>query len=91
MPAVITFDTIGPPSSPPTIILLMVNSANTMTEHIRNTKTVKLSSPAGTIYGALTLFPYIEQITQGRPRPKKMFTELEPVTLPIAESAYSDP
>ena len=52
---------------------------------------MKLSSPAGTIYGALTLFPYIEQITQGRPRPKKMLTELEPVTLPIAESAYSDP
>lgn len=27
-------------------------------------------------------------ITHGRPRPRNTFTEFEPVTLPIAESAY---
>ena len=30
-------------------------------------------------------------MTHGSPRPKNTFTELEPVTLPTAESAYSDP
>lgn len=30
------------------------------------------------------------EISQGRPRPTNTFTELEPVTFPIAESAYSD-
>ena len=30
-------------------------------------------------------------MTHGRPRPKKIFTEFEPVTLPTAESAYSEP
>ena len=30
-------------------------------------------------------------MTHGSPSPKKIFTELEPVTLPTAESAYSDP
>ena len=29
-------------------------------------------------------------ITHGRPSPKKTLTEFEPVTLPIAESAYSE-
>lgn len=30
-------------------------------------------------------------MTHGRPSPKKIFTEFEPVTFPTAESAYSDP
>ena len=30
-------------------------------------------------------------MTHGRPSPKKIFTELDPVTFPTAESAYSDP
>ena len=29
-------------------------------------------------------------MTQGSPRPRKTFTELEPVTFPMAESAYYD-
>lgn len=29
-------------------------------------------------------------MTHGRPSPKKTFTQLEPVTLPTAESAYSE-
>jgi len=33
---------------------------------------------------------YITAITQGRPRPRNTFTELEPVMLPIAESADSE-
>jgi hypothetical protein len=32
----------------------------------------------------------MELMTQGSPRPKNTFTELEPVTLPTAESAYYD-
>jgi len=35
-------------------------------------------------------FMYIEVITQGRPSPKNTLTEFEPVTFPIAESAYYD-
>jgi hypothetical protein len=33
---------------------------------------------------------YIELITHGRPSPKKTLTEFDPVTFPIAESAYSE-
>ena len=36
------------------------------------------------------MFQYVAAIAQGRPRPRKTFTELDPVTLPMAESAYSD-
>ena len=32
----------------------------------------------------------MEAITHGKPRPRKTLTELDPVTLPTAESAYSD-
>lgn len=35
--------------------------------------------------------PYCAQMTHGSPSPKKILTELEPVTLPTAESAYSEP
>jgi len=30
------------------------------------------------------------EITHGSPRPKKTLTQLDPVTLPTAESAYSE-
>ena len=33
---------------------------------------------------------YIELMTHGKPNPRKTFTELDPVTLPMAESANSD-
>lgn len=48
VPPVRIFDFIGPPSSPPIIILLPVKIANTITEHTKNTKTVKPNLPAGT-------------------------------------------
>lgn len=32
----------------------------------------------------------MQAIIQGRPMPRKTFTEFEPVTLPMAESAESD-
>jgi len=89
--AVSTLENIGPPSSPPIITLLAVRTPKQKTEQIKNIATVKLSFPAGTSYGLFILAPYYAQITQGNPRPKKMFTELEPVTLPTAESANSDP
>merc|ERR1719375_409854 len=34
---------------------------------------------------------YAEPMSQGRPRPKKTLTELEPVTLPTELSAYLSP
>lgn len=89
--AVNTFENIGPPSSPPITTLLAVSSMKHKTEQSKNIATVKLSFPAGTSYGLLILAPYYEHITHGNPRPKKMFTELEPVTLPTAESAYGEP
>jgi len=36
------------------------------------------------------LFIYIVLITHGKPSPRKTFTEFDPVTFPIAESACSD-
>ena len=38
----------------------------------------------------LCLEAYIALITHGSPRPRNTFTEFDPVTLPTAESAYSD-
>lgn len=32
----------------------------------------------------------MDEMSHGNPRPTKTFTEFEPVTLPMAESAYSD-
>jgi len=62
-----------------------------MTVQTKKTNTVKPNLPAGTSYGLSIVNPYYAQITQGRPRPKKILTELDPVTFPTAESAYSDP
>jgi len=42
----------------------------------------------GTSKTALCLAWYLEEITHGRPRPRKTLTQLEPVTFPTAESAY---
>ena len=33
---------------------------------------------------------YVEAITHGSPRPRKTLTQFEPVTFPMAESAYVD-
>jgi hypothetical protein len=64
---------------------------NVTTEQIKNTNTVKPNLPAGTSYGVSMLKPYYVQITQGSPSPKNILTELDPVTFPTAESAYSEP
>ena len=90
MPAVIYFDVGGPPSSPPIMILLAVKIAKQTREQIKKIATVNPNDPAGTSYFILIEEQYIALITQGRPRPKNTFTELEPVTLPTAASAYSD-
>jgi len=58
-------------------------------EQTKNIATVKPSLPAGTLYSWLCLDAYIALITHGSPRPKNTLTELEPVTLPTAASAYS--
>ena len=90
IPAVKYFEVEGPPSSPPMKTLLAVKIIKQITEHPKNTATVKPSLPAGTIYCASLDYAYIALITHGRPNPKKMFTEFEPVTFPTAESALSD-
>tara|TARA_B110000285_G_C15127395_1_gene621176 strand:+ start:127 stop:501 length:375 start_codon:yes stop_codon:yes gene_type:complete len=90
IPAVKNLENFGPPSSPPIIILLKVKIAKQTSEHPRNIATVNPNFPAGTIYCLFCLDIYIELMTQGSPRPKNTFTELEPVTLPTAESAYWD-
>lgn len=64
---------------------------NVTTEQTKKTNTVKPNLPAGTSYGFPMLTPYYAQMTQGRPRPRKILTELDPVTFPTAESAYSEP
>jgi len=48
-PPVITFDFIGPPSSPPIITLLAVKITKVITVPIKNTNTVKPNLPAGTM------------------------------------------
>jgi len=88
MPAVTYFEVGGPPSSPPMKILLKVKMQKQMIEQIKKMATVNPSAPAGTSYLELCLEAYIALITHGSPKPKKTFTELEPVTLPTAASAY---
>lgn len=91
IPAVRRLDWIGPPSSPPITHRRIDKSAKQHKEVIRNIITENPSLPAGTLYtflGATWSLAYIEQITHGSPRPRKTLTELDPVTFPIAESAY---
>ena len=90
-PPVSTFEPIGPPSSPPINILLRVKITNTATEQTKNTNTVNPNLPAGTSYVVSWANAYWAQMTHGCPSPKKILTEFEPVTLPTAESAYSEP
>ena len=52
--------------------------------------TEKARSPAGTSNsaGGSYLPWYIAEMTHGSPRPRNTLTQLDPVTLPTAESAY---
>lgn len=61
------------------------------TDAIMNTSTEKPNGPEGTSYKPFSelFFEYIVPISQGRPKPRKTFTEFEPVTFPIAASAQS--
>jgi hypothetical protein len=72
------------------MILLQVKIAKQMSEQTKKRPTVNPNFPAGTMYSELFLDAYIALITHGSPRPKKTFTEFDPVTLPTAESAYSE-
>lgn len=82
---------VGPPSSPPITALLATKIMKHTTATMRKTNTEKPNSPAGTLYGAsFTDIQYVDPNAHGRPRPKNTFTELDPVTLPIAASAYSE-
>lgn len=88
--AVRYLDKAGPPSSPPIKILLQVKIKKQMREQTKKRPTVNPNLPAGTSQEVLCLDAYMALITQGRPSPKNTFTEFDPVTLPTAESAYSD-
>lgn len=57
---------------------------------IRKSMTEKARLPGGVSYFLFLLLWYTADINQGRPRPTKTLTELEPVTLPMAVSAVSD-
>ena len=90
IPAVRYLENFGPPSSPPMMILLAVKMVKQTTEQTKKTRTENAKLPVGTSYFLLFLDAYIALITHGSPRPKNTLTELEPVTLPTAASAYSD-
>lgn len=57
---------------------------------IRNSITEKARLPAGVSNSYPLLDWYTAEMTHGRPRPTNTLTELDPVTLPMAESANSD-
>lgn len=82
----------APPSSPPTLLPLrnIINPIAT-TAVQQKTTTEKPREPASTTNG----FPWtafaIAAIDHAIPSPRKTFTELLPVTLPMDESAYSSP
>ena len=59
-------------------------------EVIKKIITEKDSVPGGVMYFLLLESAYIDDINQGSPRPTNTLTELDPVTLPMAESANSD-
>lgn len=56
-------------------------------EHTEYNVTLKASVPGSTLKGVPLIAWYIAAIDQGRPRPRKTFTELLPVTLPMELSA----
>ena len=85
-----------PPNSPPTLFLLTRRITMQIKATIVKTHTLNPRDPAGTKYlsvsypltSLLVPLSYIAPITHGSPSPRKTFTELDPVTLPTAESAY---
>lgn len=81
---------LEPPSSPPSISLRSTRTMKQHTEVIRKSITEKARLPGGVSYFWLLFLAYIEEINHGKPRPTNTFTELEPVTFPIAESAWSE-
>lgn len=61
-----------------------------MLDVIRKSITEKARLPGGVSKSLFLSAWYFAEISHGRPRPTKTFTEFEPVTLPIAESAVSE-
>lgn len=81
---------IGPPSTPPTAgCLLSINTQMAITAKIQKTTTEKPREPACTLNSVPRIACTMAANDQARPTPRKTFTELLPVTLPIEESAYS--
>ena len=81
-----------PPSSPPTFLLLRsIINPIAMTAAIQKTTTEKPSDPASTLNDSPLIALAIAAIDHATPNPRKTFTELLPVTLPMDESAYSSP
>lgn len=81
-----------PPSSPPTLLLLrIIITAMARRAVQQKTTTEKPRDPASTLNGSPLAAFAIAAIDQATPRPRKTFTELLPVTLPMEESAYSSP
>lgn len=81
-----------PPSSPPTLLPLRnIITAIARRAVQQKTTTEKPRDPASTLNGFPLAAFAIAAIDQATPRPRKTFTELLPVTLPMEESAYSSP
>lgn len=77
-----------PPSSPLNTNRLISKIEIPMSETITKTAT-ETSSPTLAIFIGLSLYVWYKlEITQGRPSPRNTLTELDPVTLPTASSAY---
>ena len=76
-----------PPSSPLTTQRLTISIATPTRQQLRKRTTERSSPFAGTLYSSLFWRLQMTAMTQGRPRPKKTFTEFEPVTFPTAASA----
>lgn len=62
-----------------------------ITAQTQKTTTEKPRLPAGTSNGLPSIALAMAAIDHATPNPRKTFTELLPVTLPIDESAYSSP
>ena len=80
---------LEPPSSPLTTQRLTINIATPTRQQLRKRTTERSSPLEGTLYSSSFQRLQMTAMTQGRPRPRKTLTELEPVTFPTAASAQA--
>ena len=78
---------LSPPSSPPTRNRRATSVAKHSSAQMVKTTTDADKEPSGTIYSPSLSPMYMAPMSQGRPRPRNTLTALEPVMLPMAESA----